>query len=57
MTTRDEIANNIIGIMNVYYEQEKRGHVGSPGGLEHMGDVWNWFKFWDKKLREEAANV
>jgi hypothetical protein len=37
-------------IMETYREQEDAGNVDSPGGLEHMGDVWNLLSKWDKML-------
>jgi len=57
MSVRDEIASSILGIMAEYHRQEESGYVDSPGGLEHIGDVWKLFKVWDRKLREEAAGV
>jgi len=39
-------------IMQTYREQEaERGYVDTPGGLEHMGDVWRLLKKWDKMLQ------
>jgi len=45
------ITNHIQEIMQTYREQEQRGYVDTPGGLEHMGDVWRLFGKWDKALR------
>lgn len=40
-------------IMNTYREQEaSRSGIGTPGGLEHMGDVWRLLAKWDKILSE-----
>jgi len=38
--------------MQTYHEQEAspRG-VGTPGGLEHMGDVWSLFWQWESLLK------
>lgn len=53
---RYNLANEVMSIMDIYRKQEARGNVDTPGGLENMGDVWSWFKVWDRKLREEAVN-
>ena len=38
-------------IMKTYREQEaKNGYVDTPGGLEHMGDVWRLLARWDDEL-------
>lgn len=37
-------------IMEEYRRQEKTGIVDSPGGLEHMGDVWKLLASWDAVL-------
>lgn len=54
---RDNLAADVLAIMEVYHKQEEAGFVDSPGGLQHMGDVWKWFSFWDKRLRYEAGNI
>ena len=48
---RDAICDEILSIMETYHEQDEgpRG-VDTPGGLEHMGDVWNRFLRWEKML-------
>ena len=38
-------------IMKTYREQEAEGHVDTPGGLEHMGDVWKLLSEWDAVLK------
>jgi hypothetical protein len=48
---RKDICDEIMQIMETYREQEKRGYVDTPGGLEHMGDVWNLLATWDDALR------
>ena len=35
------IADEIQEITETYREQDAKGFVDTPGGLEHMGDVWN----------------
>lgn len=47
-----EVCEEIKRIMQTYREQEaERGYVDTPGGLEHMGDVWRLLSEWDDKLR------
>lgn len=37
--------------MATYREQEaKNGYVDTPGGLEHMGDVWKLLSKWDAAM-------
>ncbi|HWY36181.1 MAG TPA: hypothetical protein VNX68_16165 [Nitrosopumilaceae archaeon] len=51
---KEEICEEILHIMNTYHEQDnKNGYVDTPGGLEHMGDVWSLFMRWEKLLLEE----
>lgn len=47
-----EICAEILDIMETYREQEAspRG-VGTPGGLEHMGDVWRLLAGWGQCLK------
>ena len=49
-TVADKICDEILAIMKTYHEQEKSGGVDTPGGLEHMGDVWALFHTWERKL-------
>lgn len=45
----------ILKIMQTYREQEASpGGVGTPGGLEHMGDVWALFKKWERAIISAA---
>ena len=44
------IADEIQEITETYREQDAKGFVDTPGGLEHMGDVWKLLHKWDKKL-------
>ncbi len=47
------ICREIMEIMKTYREQiEKSGYIDTPGGLEHMGDVWSLLARWDRELRE-----
>lgn len=47
MTIHEEIT----GIMAEYDRQEKeRGYVDTPGGLEHMGDVWRLLRKWADRI-------
>ena len=53
------VCSEIQSIMIVYREQEAGEYgVGTPGGLEHMGDVWRLLAKWDERLkaREETRN-
>jgi hypothetical protein len=49
------VCSEIQQIMATYREQEaERGYVDTPGGLEHMGDVWRLLAQWDDNLRAAA---
>lgn len=49
--TRSAICDEILRIMETFHEQEDRnGYVDTPGGLEHMGDVWKLFHRWEAML-------
>ena len=50
MSEKDKICAEIQEIMADYREQESAGGVDTPGGLEHMGDVWRLFRKWDFSL-------
>lgn len=45
------VCEEILEIMKVYHEQNARGYVDSPGGLEHKGDVWRMLARWEKVLK------
>ncbi len=50
---KDKVCAEILRIMETYHEQEESADgVGTPGGLEHMGDVWKLFSKWEKMLSE-----
>ena len=44
------VCEHIQMIMAEYREQQASGFVDTPGGLEHMGDVWSLFHEWERKL-------
>ena len=51
MTVKDRVCAEIQEIMRAYREQEKTSYgVDTPGGLEHMGDVWRLLSRWDREL-------
>lgn len=50
-----DVCNEILEIMKTYHEQEARGFVDTPGGLEHMGDVWRLLGRWETKLKKEVV--
>lgn len=56
MGAREQICDEILRIMKVYHQQMDAGNLGTPGGLEHMGDVWKLFERWDNKLKDENSN-
>jgi hypothetical protein len=50
---KDKVCAEILEIMATYHEQEASpSGVDTPGGLEHMGDVWRLFAKWEKMLSE-----
>lgn len=49
---RKTICDEILYIMKTYHEQEATAFgVDTPGGLEHMGDVWSMFRRWEAMLK------
>lgn len=45
------ICKEIVEIMDEYNRQmRERGHINTPGGFEHLGDVWSTFQRWDSWL-------
>lgn len=50
ITIRRQVCSEILDIMKTYHEQDARGYVDTPGGLEHMGDVWRLFQKWKDAL-------
>lgn len=50
---KDLVCEEILEIMKTYREQERSPHgVDTPGGLQHMGDVWALFEKWERMLSE-----
>lgn len=48
---RKRVCDSIVEIMQTYDEQEAQGiYGGTPGGLEHMGDVWRLLDRWRTAL-------
>ena len=52
VSQKDTVFKEIQEIMVTYREQEAAGSIDTPGGLEHMGDVWRLLRKWDKLLSE-----
>ena len=50
VSQKDTVCKEIQEIMVTYREQEAAGSIDTPGGLEHMGDVWRLLRKWDKLL-------
>jgi len=49
------VCDEIQRIMEVYREQEASDYgVDTPGGLEHMGDVWRLLREWDEALEDKS---
>jgi len=49
------VGKEISSIMETYrHQEEKNGFVDTPGGLEHMGDVWRLLGKWDRILRGKS---
>lgn len=52
----EEIGEEIIEIMKTHDEQmDAHGYVDTPGGLEHMGDVWSLLSKWRDRLLAKAT--
>lgn len=50
----EAVAGEIKEIMETYHAQKQSsGAVDTPGGLEHMGDVWRLFLKWEALLKAE----
>ena len=54
---KTSICDEILRIMQVYDEQEAKGNVDTPGGLEHMGDVWKLLDGWRNELQAAKPSV
>jgi len=55
-SAKDKVCAAIQQIMASYREQEAAGEVDTPGGLEHMGDVWRLLASWDRELSADKGN-
>lgn len=53
---KDKVCDEILAIMQVYHEQEAADGVDTPGGLEHMGDVWRLLGKWEQMLKAEVTD-
>lgn len=51
------IVDELLEIMDTYHEQESRGDIGTPGGLEHMGDVWRLLLRWEEIARASQVEL
>ena len=54
---RKIVCDHILKIMGTYHDQERDGDVGTPGGLEHMGDVWRLFEQWESLLQQQNSSA
>ena len=51
----ESVCAEIVAIMETYREQDADGVVDTPGGLEHMGDVWRLLLKWEAMAMEGVA--
>ena len=52
MHNQEAVCKEIMEIMREYAKQSSSPYgVDTPGGLEHMGDVWRLLSKWDRWLR------
>ncbi len=50
------VCKEILEIMEEYHRQsESKNGVDTPGGLEHMGDVWKLFLKWEESLKSNET--
>ncbi len=55
MQNANEVCVEILAIMQTYHEQESSSRgIDTPGGLEHMGDVWRLLAKWERMLKEDV---
>lgn len=50
----EDVCSEIREIVAEYRRQEEAGSVDTPGGLEHMGDVWRLLEGWNDTLASTA---
>jgi hypothetical protein len=56
MEALQKVASEILEIMDTYDNQTTSpSGIGTPGGLEHMGDVWRLLRRWCRVIKGEAA--
>lgn len=48
---KEKVCREILEIMDTYHSQAEEGYVDTPGGLEHMGDVWRLLGKWEQMLK------
>ena len=52
----NDVAGEIVEIMETYdCQMATDGYVSTPGGLEHMGDVWCLLEKWRDRLTADNA--
>ena len=51
LSAERKVCTELLEIMDTYHQQDEAGCVDTPGGLEHMGDVWRLFKKWENILK------
>ena len=50
--SKDQVCSEILAIMAEWHRQmDAKGYVGTPGGFEHLGDVWRTFLNWEERLK------
>jgi hypothetical protein len=49
------ICEEIVEIDDERIRQEHAGFIDTPGGFEHMGDVWNQISKWADLIRARGA--
>jgi hypothetical protein len=49
------ICDEIVEIDDERIRQEHAGFIDTPGGFEHMGDVWNQISKWADLIRARSA--
>lgn len=55
MSVLEDVCGEIVDIMRTHDEQEaEMGYVDTPGGLEHMGDVWRLLHRWRDRLNGKS---
>ena len=50
ISTEHSVCDEILDIMRTYDEQDAKGYIDPPGGLENMGDVWKLLDGWRQAL-------